>query len=197
MDCVISIVLISYHYMKKFFFSTFLFSSLFLVSFITTSFFTGCGGGGGGDTAFFGAALVNIDATPRLIDPADRTKVTVRIDQAHENGVLLKVRYPNELKYVIDSAFINSDGSKKDISPVGGEQAGNRDNFLAFCFLPRDFQERSTNFTFELVGVGNFSKGKIEIDPDVKTTEGEDSCVFNVADPQFSAEDEVEISVRN
>ena len=184
--------------MKNSITSLLLFCSLFVSSFVITSFLTACGGGGGGsDTNFFGAALVNIDATPREIDPADRTKVTVRIDQAHENGVILKVRYPSELKYVVDSAFVDSDGTKKDISPIGGEQSANRDNYLAFCFLPRDFEDRSNKFTFELEGLSDFSKGKIEVDPDVKSTEGDDSCVFDASDPKFNGEDSIEISVRD
>lgn len=168
---------------------------LILVCFLAL-FGMSCGGGGGGGQSFVGAAIVNIDAVPRKIDPADRSKVSVRINEAHENGVLLKVRYPEGLSYVKESAFIDYNGNKNDISPLQGEFADNRFKYLVFCFAPSDFKDRSARFDFELVGTSEVADGEIEVDPDVKATDTSESCIFNVEDPQFNAEDTVSIEVK-
>jgi hypothetical protein len=156
-----------------------------------------CGGGGGGDGDFVGAARVVIQASPQSIDSGDRTEVKVGISDLHPNGISLKIRFPKGLDYVTASSFIEIDDSDIDITPTVNQEKGS-DVYLVYYISPDilDEEDRGTLF-FELEGKDEIEEGSIEVDPDVDDPDIDNSTEFNIDDPQFGAEGEVSIEVRD
>ena len=171
-------------------------AAIFLSSLILLSLVS-CGGGGGGGGGFTGAAVVNVDASPSSFDTGDRTLVTINISAVHENGIILKIRYPDELSYVIESAFLSVDGDEQDVSPKFNLSDENK-SYLVF-FLGQDLfgsdGEKSGELTLELEASKSFSDDKIEVDADVDDPLINNDEEFSVKEPQFVAEDEASVDV--
>src|SRR4051812_16568211 len=99
---------------------------------------SGCGeGGGGGGDEFIGAAEVNVRSSPSEIDTGDRTKVEVLVREVADDGIILKVRFPDGLLYVPDSSQMIVDGKKDEvrISPQS-VSTSNNDTFVVY-FIPQ------------------------------------------------------------
>lgn len=157
-----------------------------------------CGGGGGGsDSSSGSAAFVSIDASPSTIDSGDRIRVEVNLEAVNEDGIILKVRYPRDLEYVIDSSSLNSDGSDQDISPSFNESGPDGKNYLVYFLSQSRFSEDgSGKVSFQLKGVDAMTEGQIEVDPDIDDPLIANPGEFNIDEPEFNAEDAVTVRVR-
>lgn len=156
-----------------------------------------CGGGGGGGDDFVGAGLVTVRSSPSTIDTGDRMLVTAEVSDLHENGILLKFRYPAGLDYVLDSAELLPQGTDNpsDIGPaVNAQQDG--ETFLVFFLQRSQFgsEERGT-VSFQLEGIDRVQSGEIEVDADVNDPLVDDSAEFDPESPEFGAEDATSVSV--
>lgn len=166
-----------------------LFSSLSLV---------GCGGGGGGGGSsdeFVGAADTQIEASPSEIDTGDRTQVTIEVSQVHENGIVLKVRYPKGLSYVPGSALLVVDDENLDIGPQKNVTKDNN-TYLVFFLTAGQFGEQGEGkVVFQLTGNAAVSDGVIEVDADVNDPLVNDDNEFSPSKPEFGAESSTDIAV--
>ena len=153
-----------------------------------------CGGGGGGGDDFpraSGAASVSMDVSPRSIDVGDRMIVEVRIAEPHPDGINLKVRFPDSVGYVIDTAKLVVDDDTIRIQPgVRVTEAGM--SYLVFYLPNSSFgEDEGATLTFELQGESRDSEVKIAVDPDV----GSDVEPFDPKNPEFESEDDIEVEV--
>lgn len=160
---------------------------------------TGCGGGGGGGDGddFLGAALVEVAASPRNIDTGDRTAIRAFLSEVNDDGLMLKFRFPKELRYVLDSASLVIDEDDRDISPRVKITVDN-DNFLVFFIAQDDFDDDARGIVeFQLEADDTVSEGEVEVDPDVDDPLIDNDSEFDPENPEFGAEASVSISVRD
>jgi len=159
----------------------------------------GCGGGGGGGGDYIGAALVSLEASPRQIDPGDRTQLTIRIAEVDENGIALKIKFPVELKYVSSSTTLEtSDRDEPIIVPVTNSVNSDPDRYLVYYFKRSRFgEDNQGTLRLQLEAVDELSSGKIQIDADVDDPKVSNTTEFQVSSPEFGAEDEVSIEIKN
>ena len=173
--------------------------SALMASALCSVLLTGCGGGGGGGGGdnFIGAANLRVKASPKKIDTGDRTQITIEVSEVNEAGILLKVKFPKGLSYVLSSAFLNVDSNEIDIGPDKNLTKDN-DTYLVFFLTKADFgSEAQGSVTFQLVGNSVVSEGQIEVDADVNDPLVDDNTEFNVDTPEFGAEDSTDIEVTN
>jgi len=155
----------------------------------------GCGSSGGGGDGFVGAADVSLQVEPTVIDTGDRAQVTTEINSVNENGIFLKFRYPDGLSYVKNSAVLRVSGKDIDISPSTNKSSGDF-TYLVFILSRSLFNSAGNGrVTFEVEGNSEFTTGSIEVDPDVNDPLKNDSTEFSVTDPEFGAEDAVDVEV--
>jgi hypothetical protein len=163
---------------------------------------TACGGGGGGDE-FVGAATVTLSVQPSQIDSGDRAQVETTLGQVHENGLAVKFRFPTGLRYVSSSAFLQVNDKNYDITPTFNAVSNEDDaNYLLFYLPQKLFQTGNDAYNgeqgtllFQLVGRSEVDEGLVEVDPDVDDPQVDNSVEFDLANPEFVAEDEAPISV--
>ena len=156
-----------------------------------------CGSGGGGGDSFIGAATVNVRTSPNRIDTGDRTLVNIDVSDMHEDGILLKVRFPSALAYVPGTAFLEINGNETDISPDKNVADSNR-RFLVFFLDRSDIDENQTGkVIFQLVGNNTVSEGNIEVDADVNDSLIADEDEFSASSPEFGEESSASIEVTN
>ena len=157
----------------------------------------GGGGGGGGGDGFQGAAKVDMSISPSSIDAGDRTLVKTKLSDIHENGISLKFRYPEGLRYIANTAVLFVDDDEYEIDPnfqVTNETDG---TYLVFLLAQEQFNEDlKGTVEFELEGRDEVKAGKIEVDPDVDDTQLPDSQEFDPAAPEFQPEDSATINVK-
>ncbi|MFM1848335.1 MAG: hypothetical protein RL417_1809 [Pseudomonadota bacterium] len=171
-----------------------LFRALLVASLVSTS---GCGGGGGGGDDFFGAAIVDIGASPRDIDTGDRMVVRAFLSSVNDDGLMLKFRFPKELRYVLDSARLIVDEDDRDATPQVSVTVDN-DSFLVFFLAQSDFNDDANGMVeFQLEADDELSNGEVEVDPDVDDPLIDDDTEFDPENPEFGAEAAVSISVRD
>ena len=165
----------------------------------------GTGGGGGGGDNFIGAAEINLTASPNSIDTKDRTQVKVRIAKVIDTGILLKIRFPSKLTYAVNTSMIQLQSEDQGRPSEPSFSGSNNDYSYLVYFMPRsafgdlpqtseDTSEPAT-LTFELIGNGRISDGKIEADADVNDPTIDDSVEFDVTAPAFEAETDASIEV--
>ncbi|MBX7137329.1 MAG: hypothetical protein K1X83_05035 [Oligoflexia bacterium] len=158
---------------------------------------TSCGGGGGGGGDFIGAANVSIDASPTEFDTGDRTQVEIHISDVNDNGIALKVRFPDKLEYVPSSAILVVDGEELDISPTVNSRK-DQDVYLVF-YLSQDLfggdGSASGTVSLQLEATGDFSSNTIEADADVDDPLIGNNIEFDLENPEFAPEDQVEVQV--
>lgn len=161
---------------------------------------TGCGGGGGGGgDDFLGAAVVDITASPRSIDTGDRSVVRAFLSAVNEDGLMLKFRFPKELRYVLDSArlFVDGDEDGRDASPNVSITVDN-DSYLVFFLAQDDFDDNQRGIVqFQLEADDKVSDGEVEVDPDVDDPLIDNEGEFDPENPEFGAEASVSISVQD
>lgn len=156
---------------------------------------TSCGGGGGGGDDFIGAARAEISASPREVDSGDRVQVRIRIQEVHENGIALKVRFPAGLEYVADSSTLEVDDAERTIAPTELETVEEQ-VYLVYYLSQADMgDDEQGELIFQLEGRTEVDDGEIEVDPDVDDPDVSNSTEFNVETPEFGAEDSVFITV--
>lgn len=154
-----------------------------------------CGGGGGGGGGFIGAAQVSLSASPTTIDSGDRMLVRAQISRVHENGILLKFRYPDALTYVLDSAILTVNGKEIDASP-STNAAKDGDIYLVYFFSQGIFDEDfQGEFSMQLEGTSALNSGTLEVDSDVDDPLIDDSVEFDIENPEFVPEDSVSVRV--
>lgn len=156
-----------------------------------------CGGGGGGGDDFVGAALVSIQATPRRIDPGNRILVRVPVAESHPNGIFLKLRYPEGLKYAPGTSYLEIDRSQIDVGPSFNTKGSDGKVYLVYTFSRSIFGKHNQgDLVLQLEGTAEVADGKIEVDADVDDPATANSAEFKADAPAFSAEEEVSIEVK-
>ncbi len=165
-----------------------LFLSLSLIS---------CGGGGGGDGDFVGAGTVSISVSPSIIDVGDRMRIRVDMGDINDDGVILKLRFPDGLRYVPNTGSFEVDGNEDDIEPDINQESEN-DIYLVLFLDADDFGEGRNGVVFvQLEGIEQTSTGKVEVDLDVNDAEIPDNGEFDIEEPEFQAEDQRDIKVES
>jgi len=155
--------------------------------------------GGDGDSPFrSGTAYVSVEADPENIDVGDKTFVRVRIDDIKEEKFFLKVRFPPGLKYLERTSYIEIDGRDESRNPdknfVGAEDGR---NYIVYFLSKEELgDERDTTISFDLVGRGRVSSGKIEVDADLDDPSINNNEEVTAESPLFGAEAEAFIQVR-
>ncbi len=163
----------------------------------------GCGGGGGGDSTFVGAADVSLAVSPSNIDSGDRTEVAITLGNVIEDGIALKIRFPDALKYVRSSALLVVGQKETDLTPKFNGTGTDNDRYLVFYISQAAFRRSGQEYNGEegtvivqLEGVESVTDGLVEVDPDVddplQTNDGE----FTVETPEFDPEATADISVQ-
>lgn len=167
---------------------------------------SGCGGGGGSDgNSFGGAAQISLSNSPNTIDTADRTQVTVNIKNVIETGIVLKIRYPVELAYSVNTARLKLD-SEDVYTAVTPAFTGTNGRYKYIVFLfPRSVfgsysatdqtPSETANLSLQLEGKERLKNGVIQADADVKDPTITDSNQFDIAEPKFEASTEASIAV--
>ena len=165
----------------------------------------GCGGGGGDDSSdFSGAATVSLSLAPSDIDSGDRTLVSVYVGDVHANGIALKFRYPDGLVYVPKSSMLVVDEKEIKISPrVNVTSTDGGSTYLVYFLSQKLFKRVKEVYNgepgtvqFQLVGKSAITDGLVEVDADVDDTNVDNDTEFNVATPEFLAEDMQSITVQ-
>ncbi len=165
---------------------------------------TACGGGGGGsDDDFVGAATVSLSVQPSQIDSGDRAQISAKLGDVHENGLAVKFRYPTGLRYVASTAFLTINNKEYDVTPGVNVLSNEDDAIYLVFFLPQklfqtgsqDYNGQQGTLTFQLVGRSEVEEGLVEVDPDVDDPDKDNTAEFDLANPEFVAEDEAPISV--
>ena len=177
----------------------FLFIKTTLLSFLAISAIS-CGGGKHHHHDYVGAANVSISGRPTTIDTGDRTTIKINISKVHNDGILLKIHYPNSLRYVVNSAYIHVDDIDIPLTPDVDTDVNNYANaghFLVF-FLNRYVLDDKNYGTLnlELEGKSYIKKGEIGVDADVNDLTIDDECEFDPLNPEYSAEAYINVTVR-
>ena len=164
----------------------------------------GCGGGGGDDsTDFSGGATISLNLTPSNLDSGDRTLVSVDVGDVHANGITLKFRYPTGLVYVPKSSMLIVDDNDIKIVPKVNVTSTDGGSTYLVYFLPQKLFRRAKEVyagepgtvQLQLVGKSAITDGLVEVDADVDDANIDNETEFNVATPEFLAEDQQTISV--
>ena len=153
-------------------------------------------GGSSSDDDFVGAAKVEISVSPDRIDSGDRLRVEIRIESVHEDGIIVKVNFPEALEYVRDSAELEVLGEEIDFSPLVNA-IGEDGVFLVF-FIPFDdifdaFADGT--LSFELEALEEIKDAEIAVDADVDDPLIPNQNEFDIDSPEFGAEDSEIINV--
>ncbi len=165
----------------------------------------GCGGGGGDDSSgFSGAANVSMSVNPSELDSGDRALVRVALSEVHENGIILKFRYPQGLVYVPNSGAVIIEQDETPIKPRFNVVNRDEESVYLVFFLPQKlFQRPGTAYSgdsgtveVQLVGKAAVPEGIIEVDADVDDPGIADTLEFKVSKPEFLAEDQHSITVQ-
>jgi hypothetical protein len=156
-------------------------------------------GSGSGDSDSLLAGIASVQAAPRDIDTGERTLIRITINEAHQDGVIVKTRYPQGLNFFRKSAIISADGSTTSLEPIfqGSSKVANEKlDYLVF-FLPRTrFGLTGTgDVSFQLVGRSAVATGDVEVDLDLNNTLSGKFQDFSPTDPRFSTEASVTVKV--
>ncbi len=161
---------------------------LFLILFSFS--FVSCGSHGGDNNEAF-SAIVNISANPNVVDTGDRTQLVVKISEVHQNGILLKIRFPKSLSYVADSSYIIASSSSDKKTKVTPEEKGKKYEYtyLVYFLNPKQFGDKNKGkLYFELKALKAEKNVAVEVDPDVNDPAIPDDKEFSIVDPDFSAD---------
>jgi hypothetical protein len=167
------------------------------------AFAAACGGGGGGGDDFVGAATVGITLQPSSIDSGDRTQVTVDIGDVHDNGIALKIRFPNGLRYVPSSASLLVDEQQTKLTPTVNALAEDENSIYLVFYLSQslfsssgdEYNGQVGTLRLQLEGRKAVKDGTVEVDADVDDPQESNDSEFSISTPEFAAEDEASIEV--
>ena len=177
--------------------------SLFLAAAVAMPI-SGCGGGGGGGSdSFVGAAEVGLDVSPTDIDSGDRTEVAITLANVIEDGVALKLRFPDALRYVRSSALLLIGQKEIDITPKFNGAGEDSDRYLVFYLSQSLFRRSGQEYdgeegtvVLQLEGVEAVTDGLIEVDVDVDDPLQSNDGEFSVETPEFDPAASSPISVQ-
>lgn len=150
-----------------------------------------CGGGGGGGSDFPAAAQVKINVRPNDIDPGDHTLVTILVWDVRPEGILLKIRYPENIAYVENSGRFSINGEVYGLVPALIESDGTY-VYLLYSFNQSDFGESGQDqatITLELEAENGGVDGKVEVDPFLREPGKTVEEQFDIGNPLFGAKD--------
>jgi hypothetical protein len=172
---------------------------------VAATSFLGCGGGGGGGGSgtFYGAANVNVRATPNKIDSGDRTQVNIELSEVHENGIAVKIRFPAGLRYVPGSSFLLVDEKEIDVDPTVLQTDDSEDITYIVIYLSQsqfrrsseEYNGESGTLLVQLEGRETVINGEIEVDPDVDDPAEGNDVEFDIKNPEFVSESSASIEV--
>lgn len=164
---------------------------------------SGCSGGGGSSDSFVGAAEVGLSVSPSEIDSGDRTEIAATLANVIEDGIALKLRFPDALKYVRSSALLLVGEKEVDLTPKfnGTDEDNNR--YLVF-YMPQSlfrqsgqaYEGEEATVVLQLEGVEAVTDGLIEIDVDVDDPLQSNDGEFAVEAPEFDPAASSPISVQ-
>ena len=157
---------------------------------LLSSLFLGCGvggGGGGTDAASDIAASVEVAISPGVVDTGDRTTATVYIDNVSEDGVVIKLRFPIGIRYILGSSELQIDGDSIAVAPTTNV-TDEKNGYLVYFFRKSLFGDSSAFLELKLLATAKVTKGLVEVDADLNDTSVDDQDEFQVATPNFSAQ---------
>ena len=168
---------------------------------------TSCGGGGGGSgDSFVGAASINMSLSPNTIDTNDRARVSIRIENVIDTGILLKVRYSPKISFAAGTAELKLDTEDLATKVVPSVMAETSDYKYLVFFLGRNqfgdvpadgetLLSTPATLTFEITGDKKLTDGKIEADADVNDPAIPDATEFNINKPGLEPTTDASINV--
>jgi hypothetical protein len=165
------------------------------IAFFSAALVVACGGGGGsGETP---SADVALSLSSGRIAVGDDLLVQVSLVNRNPYGILLKMRYPDMLRFQSDTASIRVRGTVLPVEPALEEQLQDGRRYLVFFFYRDQFgSDQLGDLTFLLRGNAAIRDGLIEIDAVANDLYLPDRSEFDVERPQFDADDEGWVTVR-
>ena len=172
-------------------------SRLFLTSLFALA---SCGGGGGGGSSDptevpTQPASVVLDVIPKSIDTGDKFTVIAYVQDVVTDGIFLKIRVPVSVLYVSFSGTLEVNGQVSTIRPQF-YQSDTTYNYLVYkldpSLIPAGVEGK---LSVQFQGSKAVSSGTIAVDADYNDPKINDALEFNVADPQFTAQDSVDVKV--
>ena len=162
----------------------------FILALTSLVLLSSCGGSSGGGDDFFGAGRTAIQVTPNRIDVGDRMRVRVWLEDAIEDGVALKIRFPDALDYVPDTgALITHRDDRTVPRDPDVDVKINGVNYLVWYITVNQLDEnRDGLIEFQLVGRDRVREGKVAVDADVIDPLVDIEDQFDPEDPEFQVE---------
>lgn len=156
----------------------------------------GCDIAGGGGSDPYEPASVSVDVSPYAIDSGDNTTVTVDYWKNTDDDFVIKVRYPVNIKYVLDSSTLEVKGKVLDAGPdvaFQDEESGYLAYFIDRSKAPRASQGK---LTFVMQGLTDLQTGgKVEVDVDLDDPDVPDKEEFSSTEIKFTAQEYDDIRV--
>ncbi len=144
-----------------------------------------CGGGGGSGSSDDQPGELSIQIAPDAIDTGDRTTVRFFITEPNPDGIIVKVRFPLGLRYVIGSSELVIGGVTTRTAPTNSVSDSTY-RYLTYFFREGFLIENSAELRFRLSGVEAVTSGAIEGDIDLNDPTIDDQDEFSVSTPNFS-----------
>lgn len=162
----------------------------------------GCGGSGGGTVTEKSPGSVGIDAAPRQVDTGDRIAVTVFLEDIHPDGIILKIRMPEQFQLATGSTQLTLGEDMYDnITPMESGKGRNSDDanlrYLVYSLPSLLFanHHRGT-FIFTIRADSALKKGRVEVDIDTNDKAIPDRQEFSLTTPHFTSMDSIEVSAK-
>ncbi len=162
----------------------------------------GCGGSGGGSSTEKSPGSVGIDASPRTVDTGDRIAVTVFLEEIHPNGVILKIRMPEQFQLATGSTTLTIGNDIYDeISPMESGKGRNSEDanlrYLTYS-LPGSLFTNQNRGTLVFIARADaaLGKGRIEVDIDTNDQAVPDRQEFSLTSPHFTSMDSIDVSAK-
>lgn len=164
-------------------------AALALISALCVISAAGCGDGSS-NSSTAGAARVALSVDPKRLDVGDRVEVRINIEDVDEAGIILKVRIPTELAYIVDSAVHYYDDDERELAPAQIETDDDVTYIIFRIDEDENGEENRSTLVFDLRANDGKDEVTIAIDPDVNST-----TPFDPLNPEFVSEAQVEVSV--
>ena len=161
-----------------------------------------CGGSGGGSNDERSPGSVGIDASPQTVDTGDRIAVTIFLENIHPDGVILKVRIPEQFGLAIGSTRLTIGEDKyNEVTPLESGKGRNSDDsnlrYIVYSLPSTLFSsENRGSLIFLARADAAIKNGRIEIDLDTNDNAIPDRNEFSLTSPHFTALDSIEVSAK-
>ena len=168
---------------------------------LLSTLFVGCGvggsgGGSGTDASSDLAANVEVAVSPGVVDTGDRTTATIYIDNISEDGVVIKLRFPIGVRYILGTSELQIDGDSIAVAPTTNV-SDEKNSYLVYFFRKSLFGDSSAFLELKLLATAKVAKGLVEVDADLNDISVDDQDEFLVATPNFSAQGSDGITVND